>query len=49
MELWEHDPNNPNPFDVKEKHATLQAVRKRIAEETKDAVEGDRPDDVRGD
>ncbi|KAF7373905.1 hypothetical protein MSAN_00602900 [Mycena sanguinolenta] len=32
-----------------EKHATLQAVRKRIAEETKDAVEGDRADDVRGD
>ncbi|KAF7377333.1 CxC2 domain-containing protein [Mycena sanguinolenta] len=49
IELWEHDPKNPNPFDVKEKHATLQAVRKRIAEETKDAVEGDRADDVRRD
>ncbi|KAJ6505093.1 hypothetical protein C8R45DRAFT_817502 [Mycena sanguinolenta] len=49
MELWEHNPKNPNPFDVKEKHVTLQAVRKRIAEETKDAVEGDRADDVRGD
>ncbi|KAF7360930.1 CxC2 domain-containing protein [Mycena sanguinolenta] len=49
IELWEHNPRNPNPFDIKEKHATLQAVRKRIAEETKDAVEGDRADDVRGD
>ncbi|KAF7345236.1 CxC2 domain-containing protein [Mycena sanguinolenta] len=50
MELWEDDPKkNPNPFDVKEKHASLQAVRGRIAVETKHAVEGDRADDVRGD
>ncbi|KAF7341809.1 CxC2 domain-containing protein [Mycena sanguinolenta] len=50
MELWEDDPKkNPNPFDVKEKHASLQAVRGRIAAETKHAVEGDRADDVRGD
>ncbi|KAF7373737.1 hypothetical protein MSAN_00584800 [Mycena sanguinolenta] len=49
VELWEFKPSNPNPFDVKEKHATLQAVRKRIAEGMQDAVEGDRTDDVRGD
>ncbi|KAJ6468859.1 hypothetical protein C8R45DRAFT_1105497 [Mycena sanguinolenta] len=50
MELWEDDPiKNPNPFDVKKKHASLQAVRGRIAEETKHAVEGDRADNVRGD
>ncbi|KAJ7099018.1 hypothetical protein C8R44DRAFT_593419, partial [Mycena epipterygia] len=49
MELWELDPRNANPFNVAEKHASLQAVRGRIAEETKDAVEGDAQGDVRGD
>ncbi|KAJ7800951.1 hypothetical protein B0H13DRAFT_1932428 [Mycena leptocephala] len=47
MELWEADPKNPNPF-VQDKHVSLQAVRGRIATETKDAVEGDAADDVRG-
>ncbi|KAF7340931.1 hypothetical protein MSAN_02078100 [Mycena sanguinolenta] len=46
MRLWEENVNNPNPFDVKEKHDSLQAVRGRIAEETKHAVEGDRADDL---
>ncbi|KAJ6448830.1 hypothetical protein C8R45DRAFT_1132718 [Mycena sanguinolenta] len=49
MQLWEENAENPNPFDVKEEHVSLQAVRGRIAEETKHAVEGDRADDVRGD
>ncbi|KAJ7434289.1 hypothetical protein FB451DRAFT_1468738 [Mycena latifolia] len=49
IELWELDPANPNPFNIAEKHASLQAIRGRIAEETKDAVEGDVADDVRGD
>jgi hypothetical protein len=49
MELWELDPTNPNPFNVAEKHASLQAVRGRIAEEVQGAVEGDAADDVRGD
>ncbi|KAJ7077348.1 hypothetical protein C8R44DRAFT_655086 [Mycena epipterygia] len=49
MELWELDPKNPNPFNVAEKHASLEAIRGRIAEETKDAKEGDAEDDVRGD
>jgi hypothetical protein len=49
MELWEDDPENPNPFNVQDKHVSLQAVRGRIATETKDAVEGDAADDVRGD
>ncbi|KAJ7024514.1 hypothetical protein C8F04DRAFT_1270212 [Mycena alexandri] len=48
MELWESDSTKPNPFNVGEKHATLQAIRGRIAEETKDAVEGDAAGDVRG-
>ncbi|KAJ6449875.1 hypothetical protein C8R45DRAFT_1057259 [Mycena sanguinolenta] len=50
MRLWEDDPiANPNPFDIKEKHASLLAVRGQIAEKTKHAVEGDRADDVRDD
>ncbi|KAJ6494502.1 hypothetical protein C8R45DRAFT_1135355 [Mycena sanguinolenta] len=49
MQLWEGDETKPNPFDGKERHASLQAVRGRIAEEAKDAVEGDGADDVRGD
>ncbi|KAJ6447694.1 hypothetical protein C8R45DRAFT_948402 [Mycena sanguinolenta] len=49
VQLWEGDAMKPNPFDEKEKHASLQAVRARIPEETKDAVEGDGADDVRGD
>jgi hypothetical protein len=49
MELWEADPENPNPFNVQDKHVSLQAVRGRIATEVKDAVEGDAADDVRGD
>ncbi|KAJ7828186.1 hypothetical protein B0H13DRAFT_2437970 [Mycena leptocephala] len=49
MELWEDDPENPNPFNVQDKHVSLQAVRGRIATETKDAVEGNAADDVRGD
>ncbi|KAJ7032307.1 hypothetical protein C8F04DRAFT_1262054 [Mycena alexandri] len=49
MELWEKDSSKPNPFNVAGKHATVQAVRGRIAEEEKYAVEGDRADDVRGD
>ncbi|KAJ7448481.1 hypothetical protein FB451DRAFT_1567204 [Mycena latifolia] len=49
MELWELDPSNPNPFNIADKHASLQAIRGRIAEETKDAVEGDAAGDVRGD
>ncbi|KAJ7073553.1 hypothetical protein B0H15DRAFT_792741, partial [Mycena belliarum] len=48
-EMWELDPTNPNPFNVAEKHDSLQAIRGRIAEETKNAVEGDLADDVRGD
>ncbi|KAJ7928222.1 hypothetical protein B0H13DRAFT_2549726 [Mycena leptocephala] len=46
MELWEADPKQPNPFDVQDKHVSLQAVRGRIATETKDAVEGDAADDL---
>ncbi|KAJ7448387.1 hypothetical protein FB451DRAFT_1533078 [Mycena latifolia] len=46
MELWELDPTNPNPFNIAEEHASLQAIRGRIAEETKDAVEGDVADDM---
>ncbi|KAJ7909356.1 hypothetical protein B0H13DRAFT_1616599, partial [Mycena leptocephala] len=49
MELWEADPKKPNPFNVQDKHVSLQAVRGRIATEAKDAVEGDTADDVRGD
>ncbi|KAJ7081795.1 hypothetical protein B0H15DRAFT_786116, partial [Mycena belliarum] len=49
MELWEDDPSNPNPFDVTEKHESLQAIRGRIAEEVKNTVEGDGSGDVVGD
>ncbi|KAJ6498612.1 hypothetical protein DFH09DRAFT_1336611 [Mycena vulgaris] len=49
MELWELDPRNPNPFNVAEKHASLLAVRARIAEEVQHEMEGDASDDVRGD
>ncbi|KAJ7029541.1 hypothetical protein C8F04DRAFT_962701 [Mycena alexandri] len=49
MELWEDDPSKANPFNVAEKHASLHAIRGRIAEEAKYAVEGDAADDVRGD
>ncbi|KAJ7446027.1 hypothetical protein B0H11DRAFT_1930369 [Mycena galericulata] len=49
VELWELDPSQPNPFNVGDKHESLQAIRGRIAEEVKDAVEGDAADDVRGD
>ncbi|KAJ7024119.1 hypothetical protein C8F04DRAFT_1192750 [Mycena alexandri] len=49
MELWEKDSTKPNPFNVAEKHATVQAVRGRIAQEAGEAVEGDTADDVRGD
>ncbi|KAJ7906944.1 hypothetical protein B0H13DRAFT_2233541 [Mycena leptocephala] len=49
MELWEADLENPNPFNVQDKHISLQAVWGWIATETKDAVEGDSADDVRGD
>ncbi|KAJ7761424.1 hypothetical protein B0H16DRAFT_1312223 [Mycena metata] len=49
MELWEKDSRQPNPFNVAEKHATVQAVRGRIAQEAGQAVEGDKADDVRGD
>ncbi|KAJ6488184.1 hypothetical protein C8R47DRAFT_978857 [Mycena vitilis] len=48
MELWEADTKNPNPFNPGEKHASLQAIKGRIAEESKSAVEGDEADDVRG-
>ncbi|KAK7008357.1 hypothetical protein R3P38DRAFT_2551264, partial [Favolaschia claudopus] len=43
------DATKPNPFDVKEKHASLEAVRGRIAKETEGARAGDAADDVRGD
>ncbi|KAJ6585954.1 hypothetical protein B0H19DRAFT_1250699 [Mycena capillaripes] len=49
MEEWEADSSKPNPFKLGEKHASLQAIRGRIAEETKDAVEGDASGDVKGD
>jgi hypothetical protein len=49
MELWEADLMKPNPFNVQDKHVSLQAVRGRIAMEAKDAVEGNTVDDVRGD
>ncbi|KAJ7106165.1 hypothetical protein C8R44DRAFT_745254 [Mycena epipterygia] len=48
MELWELDPQNPNPLNVAEKHASLQAVRGQIAEEMKNGVEGDAAGNVRG-
>ncbi|KAJ7092911.1 hypothetical protein B0H15DRAFT_777021 [Mycena belliarum] len=48
MELWELDPSNPNPFDVMEQHESLQAIRGRIAEDVKDAVDGDGSGDVVG-
>ncbi|KAK7022232.1 CxC2 domain-containing protein [Favolaschia claudopus] len=49
MEAWEADDKKPNPFNVKEKHASLDAVRGRIAKETEGARAGDAADDVRGD
>ncbi|KAK7046356.1 CxC2 domain-containing protein [Favolaschia claudopus] len=48
MQLWEADATKPNPFDVREKHASLEAVRGRIANETRGARAGDAADDVRG-
>ncbi|CAK5270584.1 unnamed protein product [Mycena citricolor] len=49
MEKWETDASAPNPFVVGEKHASLHAVRGRIAEETQAAVASEGSDEVRGD
>ncbi|CAK5264037.1 unnamed protein product [Mycena citricolor] len=49
MERWEKDASEPNPFAVGEKHASLQAVRGRIAAETQAILAGDDSDEVRGD
>jgi hypothetical protein len=49
IELWEKDASQPNPFQTKQKHESMQAIRARMAVSAQDAVEGDEMDEVRGD